>query len=230
MLNQAINFSTGQKSRYYILVEGNIAVGKSTFIDRLEEKLGRNATIFKEPVDKWTDLRGTNLLKEMYQDPPHKSFAIQTYIQLTMAMTQQSMIYRPIKVMERSLNSGRKVFTEAMKILGHISPTEYNILDEWYQWLDHRNIPTNQIIYLRSSPDLALKRLRQRNRPEESNVNLDYLTLIHDLHENWLIHHKPRNLPPVKVIDQDQTLEETLCAADQLAIELKSKIFPHLLC
>ena len=225
-----MNSPTCHKSRYYILVEGNIAVGKSTFINRLEEKLGHNATVFNEPVDKWTNLRGTNLLKEMYQDPARNSFAIQTYIQLTMAMTQQSMIYKPIKVMERSLNSGRKVFTEAMKILGHINQTEYNILDEWYQWLDHRNIPTNQIIYLRSSPDLALRRLRQRNRPEEANVNLDYLTLIHDLHENWLIHQKPRYLPPVKIIDQDQSLEETLSAADQLAIELKSKIFPHLLC
>ena len=229
-MNQATNTPVHLKSRYYILVEGNIAVGKSTFINRLEEKLGHNATVFNEPVDRWTNLRGTNLLKEMYHAPSRNSFAIQSYIQLTMAMTQQSMIYRPIRVMERSLNSGRKVFTEAMMIQGHINRTEYNILDEWYQWLDQRNIPTNQIVYLRSTPDLALKRLRERNRPEESNVNLDYLTLIHDLHENWLIHRKPRNLPPVKIIDQNRTLEETLRAADQLAHELKLKIFPHLLC
>lgn len=216
-------------SNYYILVEGNIAVGKSTFIHRLKNQLGVNASIHCEPVDKWTNLRGTNLLNEMYLDPIHRSFHIQSYIQLTMAMTQQLFSNKPIKVMERSLDSGRHVFTEAMKVSRHIDSTEYNILDEWYQWLEQRNVPTNEIIYLRSTPELALNRLRRRNRPEEEKVNLDYLTLIHDLHERWLMTPNKVNGPKVTVIDQNQSLEDTLCAADSLALELKEKIYPHLL-
>ena len=216
-------------SNYYILVEGNIAVGKSTFIHRLENQLGINATVHCEPIDKWTDLRGTNLLNEMYLDPIHRSFHIQSYIQLTMAMTQQLFSTRPIKVMERSLDSGRHVFTEAMKISQHIDSTEYNILDEWYRWLEQRNVPTNEIIYLRSTPELAFERLRQRNRPEEKKVDLNYLTLIHDLHEQWLMTTSKTNDTKVTVIDQNQSLEDTLRAADSLALELKKKIYPHLL-
>ena len=208
---------------YYILVEGNIAVGKSTFIQRLREKLGPHATIIGEPVDQWTNLKGTNLLKEMYLYPHSRSFHIQSYIQLTMAVNQQQFVQTPIKIMERSLDSGRHVFTEAMKLLGHIDNTEYNILDEWYKWLDTKNMQTHEIIYLRTTPDIAFQRLQERQRPEEKEVTLEYLTLIHDLHDKWLMNAPQLGSPKVRIVNQNQSLKQTLSAADSLATELKNK-------
>ncbi len=123
--------------------------------------------------------------------------------------------------MERSLESGRFVFMEAMLKEGHIDQTEYDILDEWFTWLKQKNPAVDEIIYLRSTPAIALQRLLNRNRIEESSVTLSYLSAIHKLYDNWLFNTDI----PVTVINQDQTLEETLSAANQLAIKFKSKIW-----
>ncbi len=212
-------------SRYHVLVEGNIAVGKSTFIKHLQKQLGSNAEVLFEPLDKWTNLKGANLLQDMYANPTQRSFHTQTYIQLTMAVNHQTPIFKPIKIMERSLQSGRFVFMKAMLKEGHIDKTEYDILVEWFTWLQTQIPPVDEIIYLRSTPEVAFARLLNRNRSEESSVSLNYLETIHTFYDQWL-----SNISvPVTVIDQNQTLEETISAANELALKFKSKIFPLLL-
>ena len=62
------------QSTYHVLVEGNIGVGKSTFLNRLKENLGNDATVFTEPVELWTNFKGTNLLQQMYDNPDRNSF------------------------------------------------------------------------------------------------------------------------------------------------------------
>ena len=44
----------------------------------------------------------------------------------------------------------------------------------------------NLIIYLRSSPVVALSRVHARNRQEERNISLQYLEDINYAHEQWL--------------------------------------------
>ncbi len=142
-----------------------------------------------------------------------------------MAINQQTPIHKPIKVMARSLESGRFVFMEAMFKEGHIDKTEYDILDKWFTWLKQHNPQIDEIIYLRSTPEIAFQRLLNRNRNEESGVSLSYLESIHKLYDKWLLN----TSVPVTVIDQNQTIEETICAAEDLAAKFKSKIFPLLL-
>ena len=47
-----------------IAVEGNIASGKSTFLELLSKK--HHVAIFPEPVGRWTDVGGKNLFRDMY--------------------------------------------------------------------------------------------------------------------------------------------------------------------
>jgi deoxynucleoside kinase len=130
--------------------------------------------------------------------------------------------------MERSLGSGRYIFTEAIKQKGHISRTEYDILDAWYQWLISISPGIDEIIYLRSTPEVAFNRLKNRARDEESNIDLEYLQLLHELHERWLMDHSNSH-PPVRVIDSNQPLEVAIANANRLAQDLTERIFPHLL-
>ena len=207
-----------------ILIEGNIAAGKSTFIQRLQARLEHKAVIINEPLDKWTNLKGDNLLNLMYENPSKNSFQLQTYIQLTMAMNQHKLVHTPFKILERSLQSERYVFIEALKILNNITPIEYNILDAWFQWLDLKSPAVGEIIYLRTLPEVALQRLQQRKRSEETVVTLPYLELIHDLHEKWIGDLQQSGKPHVRIIDQNQTLEDTLSAADQVAEDILTNL------
>ena len=61
-----------------------------------------------------------------------QAFALQTFIQLTMAKIQNTPITSPLKITERSLLSERFVFIEAIKHSKLISTLEYDILTEWF--------------------------------------------------------------------------------------------------
>ena len=205
-----------------VLVEGNIASGKTTFLKKLESKFKDSALITFEPLDQWTNFKGKNMLKELYTDPKRFSFQFQTFVQLTMAKIQTTQTTKPFKFSERSLYSERFVFIEALKILQHISQTEYDILIEWFDYLVQKVPPVDQIIYLRTTPEIAYQRLIKRSRNEENSVQLDYIELIHSLHEQWLIEGKDfftKNVkvPVLKVVDQDKNLDELESEFEQMA-------------
>lgn len=64
-----------------IIVEGNIGAGKTTFLNHLLRYA--NAEILFEPLEKWRDLNGFNLLQKMYENVEKWSFPFQSYALLT---------------------------------------------------------------------------------------------------------------------------------------------------
>ena len=209
-------------SKYSILIEGNIASGKSTVIKLLEKKLENRAQTFIEPLSEWTNFCGENLLQKMYEDPTSNSFMFQTFVQYTMAKIQFEETPDKIKITERSLMSERYVFIEAIRTLNFISPIQYEILNVWYQFLVNKTPIVNEVIYLQTTPLIALGRLRGRNRTEEDTVSKEYLELLHTLHENWLIKRRQGDLPfKLTIINQDLPLKEIEKELDIIVDRLK---------
>ena len=94
--------ATASRRPYTVIVEGNIGAGKTTFLQPFlkHEKIVQVCT---EPVEKWRNLQGHNLLQKMYEDPKRWSFELQSYIQLTMVQEHMKPCDVPVKMMERSL-------------------------------------------------------------------------------------------------------------------------------
>ena len=104
-------FSQSVEGRpFTVIVEGNIGSGKSTFLDHYRNL--SDFAVFQEPVDKWRDLDGHNLLELMYTDPRRHSYTFQSFVQLTMAQLHAAKTNKRIKMIERSLWSARYVFAE----------------------------------------------------------------------------------------------------------------------
>ena len=93
--------STKRTKPYTVIVEGNIGSGKTTFLQPFIQN--SNIEVCPEPVEKWRNLQGHNLLQKMYEDPSRWSMLLQTYIQLTMVQLHNQPCQKPVKMMERSL-------------------------------------------------------------------------------------------------------------------------------
>jgi len=117
-----------------VIVEGNIASGKTTFLEYFSQLSSQIETV-SEPVNKWRNVRGHNLLALFYEDQARWSFPLQSFIQLTMVQQHLQPSFKPVKIMERSLFSAKYCFVENLRRNGKMNDVEFAVLDEWFQYL-----------------------------------------------------------------------------------------------
>ncbi|XP_043096831.1 deoxyguanosine kinase, mitochondrial isoform X2 [Puntigrus tetrazona] len=210
-----------------VSIEGNIAVGKSTFA-KLLQTAGQDWEVIAEPVSKWQKVDQTiqtggaqqsasNLLEMMYDDPKRWSYTFQTFSCMSRMRTQLQASGSPVQVYERSVYSDRYIFALNMFELGCINWTEWAVYQDWHSFLveqfAHR-IQLEGIIYLRASPQTCMQRLGRRGRMEEQGIQLDYLEKLHEKHEDWLInkstkvHFEHLATVPVLVLDAEVEFEK----------------------
>lgn len=193
--------------KFTICVEGNIGAGKSHMLDYFKHEPG--VEIYSEPIKKWRNVHGINVLDLMYQDPRRWGLTFQTYVQLTMFQTHIQKIDHPVKLMERSIFSAKYVFVENLYKSGMMQDVEYHILTEWFNQIV-KDIHVDLIVYLRTSPETALKRIQKRNRIEEQNIPLDYLKSLHELHDDWLVNGRCKIPAEVMTLDANKGIDEMI--------------------
>jgi deoxyadenosine/deoxycytidine kinase len=186
----------------WFLVEGNIGCGKTTLLDKLEEN--NNFEVIREPVDLWLQIKGSdekNLLQQFYEEPERYAYLFQTMVFKTRLESLDHYQVKPFRFSERSIWTDRYVFGKSCINSKKMNDLETNSYKFWFDWLEKKffNKPDG-IIYLRTTPEKCLERIRERARHEESTVSLEYLNEIHNYHEEWLIDWKQT---PILVIDNN---------------------------
>ncbi|XP_047447918.1 deoxyguanosine kinase, mitochondrial isoform X2 [Mugil cephalus] len=218
-----------------VSIEGNIAVGKSTFA-RLLQSASPDWEVVAEPVSKWQNIESgtskgsdapprttvSNLLQMMYQDPERWSYTFQTYSCMSRLRTQLQpppahlllSEGAPVQVYERSVYSDRYIFALNMFELGCINATEWAVYQDWHSLLVEQfghQVELEGIIYLRAPPKKCMERLERRGRAEEKGVKLDYLDKLHVQHERWLVEKSTEihfeNLKQIPVLQLDASVE-----------------------
>jgi len=199
------------KSRpFTVVVEGNIGSGKTTFLEHFK-KFSDEVELIAEPVEKWRNIKGHNLLQMMYEDPARWSLTFQTYVQLTMLQNHTKDTNKNLKLMERSIFSAKYCFVENLMKSGKMPLSEYEVLSSWFDFLlssPQVDLGVDLIVYMRTSPEVALSRLMKRGRGEEHLIAKQYIDDLHQLHEDWLVNGKHALPAPVIVVDADKDLEE----------------------
>ncbi|AYP97958.1 putative deoxynucleoside kinase protein [Mauternbach virus] len=169
-----------------ILIEGNISSGKTTFLNYLK-RYDDVACIIPEPIDKWSNMNGCNLLNEMYNNVTMWGPSFQSYVLLTMVSSHIAETTKSYKFMERSCHSAMNCFAKNMLLQELMDPGMYSVLEKWYDFLTSTmDLSFNKIVYIRTSPTVIYDRMVRRGRKEEANVTLEYLTQIHKMYEDWL--------------------------------------------
>jgi thymidine kinase/deoxynucleoside kinase len=154
-------------------IDGNIGSGKTTILNYLHKY--KNIQIDLEPVTKWKPfLDNIYLSKTGY-------FNFQIKVWLDRAWIQEKE-NNSIIFMERSPYFIRNTFNKNDYINNNINKDEYTVINELYQKTDII-WKSNYYIYLRSSPEKCLDRIKTRGRENEMTLDIDYINAIHNLHE-----------------------------------------------
>ena len=167
--------------------------------------------IVKEPVSKWRNTNGSNLLKMVYEDGPRYNFAFQSRVQQTMLEGHLLKTDKKVKLMERSLHSTMEIFNKHQVRYGTIEKVEADVLRESYNFFTANKTFETDVdlfVYLRTDPQIAFERVGHRNRTEEATVSLEYIEQLHMLHEEWLGNNRQYNNTPVLILDANKNEEE----------------------
>jgi deoxyadenosine/deoxycytidine kinase len=182
-----------------ISIEGNIAAGKSTF---LQELMGRhacnpNVVFLDEPVELWESVKdkyGVSMLQKFYSNPKKYSFAFQ----MMAFISRQSMLKRKVEdlqaiiqttndhkviITERSVHTDKCVFAQMLFDDGLMEDVEFQIYLKWFEELSIKQI--DKVIMLQSAPEISYERIIKRGRPGEV-IPLEYLEKCQEYHEKML--------------------------------------------
>jgi deoxyadenosine/deoxycytidine kinase len=194
----------------HICIEGLIGVGKTTILkilsEQLENELKTEVKIFTEPLDKWVEFgeHKLNLLDLMYKDPKKYGFPFQTVAYSS--KINQLAGKTGIRLVERSLLAQSKVFIPILLKEKSLTDLNSEILTELISIAMEKTkgMRPNIFLYLRTDPATAMKRIKKRGRPEEEEVNLEYLQQLYDHYEDWFRNESDIPVVKIEAVDLDE--------------------------
>jgi deoxyguanosine kinase len=181
-------------SRMIVTVEGNIGSGKSTLLKLCESlNLDKPHVVVYEKVGDWTtmkDTSGDSIFDLFYQDKKRYSYVFQSYVLMSRVSHMLNMIREnpgKIIICERSLLTDFEIFAKTLYDSGDFTEIEWNVYVEWHKNVrDLFNNPIQGQIYLQTSPEVCMERIKHRNRQSEHLITREYIDKLHKRHEEWL--------------------------------------------
>jgi len=212
-----------------ISIEGNIAAGKSTFLEELKDRYACNPNVvfLDEPVELWGNIKdkyGVSMLQKFYSNPKKYSFAFQ----MMAFISRQSMLRKKIEelqsnaqsetkqviITERSVLTDKCVFAQMLYDDGMMEDVEFQIYTNWFEEFSVKQL--DKVIMLQSAPEISYERVIKRGRPGEV-ISLEYLEKCEKYHEKMLLD------VDKMIIDADEDiyrnpaiLEEWLCKTNEI--------------
>ena len=176
----------------YIIVSGNIGVGKTTLVQKLGEYFNWH-TVFESVTD-------NPYLEDFYSNMKYWSFHLQIYF-LSCRIKQYleaSKLYKSI-IMDRSIYEDVNVFLPALYDLGNITKRDVDTVLQTYN-IVHKILPLpNLLIYLKAPINTIMQRINKRGLNfDYKNISRDYLELINSYYEKWVEQYK---LSPILILD-----------------------------
>jgi len=178
-----------KKPKFIVAVAGNIGSGKSTLTQYLAEKWSFD--ILPEPEAK------NPFIKNFYKDPDRWAFHSQLFFLVERANTQlKAENVSENVILDRTVYEDAEIFAKTL-----LSSPEYKIYRRVYEGFLDVLTPPNFVIYLRTSVDTLMERIKERGRAYEKGIKRSYIKKLNEEYEEWV---NGFNLAPVLTIDTDK--------------------------
>ena len=165
-------------SKKFIAIAGNVGVGKSTLTDLMSERLGWQP--YYEAVD------DNPYLADFYQDMRRWGFHSQIFFLSRRLRHQRQLVDNPNSVIQdRSIYEDAEIFARNLHERGNMSARDYDSYRELYEAITAFLPAPDLVIYLRASVPNLLKRIQQRGRDFEMDIEPAYLQQLNMLYEKW---------------------------------------------
>lgn len=187
-----------------ISIDGPIGAGKSSLLSRLCKET--RLPVFLEPVDDWKDW-----LSLFYSDPARWGMSFNINVLLTFNQWKNNDF---LSFYERSPISNRYVFSELQHEQGRMNDLELSLFERVY---DKLAWTPDVVVYIRTTPEVSMERMRKRGRECENEVPLEYHQAIFRKYEEIFLPSaaNKKNNCTVIVIDGNRSHDEVY--ADVLA-------------
>jgi len=181
-------------SGFFLVVAGNIGVGKTTFTQLIKDHLGWQPYFEKVSENPY--------LSNFYQNMDLWGFHSQIYFltQRFKAHLQINEINFPV-TQDRSIYEDAEVFAINLYDQGVMSDQDYTTYRDLYESMMKALRFPDLTVYLRASPWTLLSRIRKRWRNVERDIDREYLFQLNLSYEKWIKNWQKEN--PVKIIETD---------------------------
>ncbi len=178
----------------FVVIAGNIGVGKSTLVDLLSRHLGWQP--FYEPVAE------NPYLADFYRDMRAWAFHSQVFfLAHRLRIHHQLLEYPTSVVQDRSVYEDAEIFARNLYLQGHMAERDWETYRRLYESMLTFLPAPDLVVYLRASVPTLLKRIAMRGRDYERSISPEYLSQLNRLYEEWL---ENFSLSPVLVVPADK--------------------------
>jgi len=181
--------------KIFIIVSGNLGVGKTSLVERLAD--GLKYQVMQEPVE------DNPYLKDFYIDMNLWSYHLQMYF-----LGQRAKQHLDITKMDRSFIMDRSVyecgdvFAPALYHLGKINERDYQVYKQVYSVITHSLCRPDLLIYLEAPIDVMLKRIANRGLGfDYQGIDRKYISTVDMFYKDWI---RAFNFCPIVKIDSAQ--------------------------
>ncbi len=166
-------------TKRFILVAGNIGVGKTSLAERLGDRLGW--------VSGYETVADNPYLADFYDDMRQWSFHLQVFFLGHRAQQHLALARQPHSaIADRSIYEDAHIFARVLRHMGNLSERDYESYRHVYE-LVVANLPRpDLLLYLTAPVPVLMGRIRQRARPIETGITAGYLNLLDTFYDEWL--------------------------------------------
>ncbi len=195
-----------------VSIIGNIGSGKST----MSQVFGKNGfKVFEEPVE------GNPFLESYYKDPVRWGLTLQMFMLHYRFNQHLQQVFSGIDTVSDSSIYSDFIFAELLYNDGTITKDEFNVYLSALENLKRHLVYPDAIVYIKTKPEDALERIKQRARGCEVGIPLNYLQKLDEGYERMV--GQISQYCPVILIDAYDSIEKLEADVPELIKMIKAK-------
>ncbi|MET0083794.1 MAG: deoxynucleoside kinase [Sedimenticola sp.] len=193
----------------YIVIEGPIGVGKTSLVNRLSESFGCESLL--EGAEE------NPFLERFYTDGRAAAFPTQLFFLFQRSQQLQDLrqadMFRSTLVADFMLEKDR-LFAQV-----NLDDAEMDLYEKVYGHLTMEAPVPDLVVYLQAPVEVLMKRIQKRARPQETQLDTDYLQKLSDAYTEFFYRYDRSpllivNASEINPVDRDedyQLLLERIC-------------------